>query len=75
MLQDGVASAEDIDTAMTLGHKHPVGPLHTGSGEEFYRIASEPAVEAEPSAPIDFDRVREAATQTGAIELLGPPPF
>jgi len=46
-----------------------------GSGEEFYRIASEPAVEGEPAAPIDFDRVREAATQTGAIELLGPPPF
>ena len=46
-----------------------------GSGEEFYRIASEPAAEGEPAAPIDFDRVREAANQTGAIELLGPPPF
>jgi 3-hydroxybutyryl-CoA dehydrogenase len=29
MLQDGVASAQDIDTAMTLGYKHPVGPLRT----------------------------------------------
>ena len=29
MLQDGVASAEDIDTAMTLGYKHPIGPLRT----------------------------------------------
>lgn len=27
MLEQGVASAEDIDTAMTLGYKHPVGPL------------------------------------------------
>ena len=27
MLQDGVASAEDIDKAMVLGYKHPVGPL------------------------------------------------
>ncbi|MFF2371502.1 3-hydroxyacyl-CoA dehydrogenase family protein [Agromyces sp. NPDC058110] len=27
MLEDGVASAEDIDLAMTLGYKHPVGPL------------------------------------------------
>lgn len=27
MLEDGVASAEDIDTAMTLGYKHPIGPL------------------------------------------------
>ncbi|GAA1937911.1 3-hydroxyacyl-CoA dehydrogenase family protein [Agromyces allii] len=27
MLESGVASAEDIDQAMTLGYKHPVGPL------------------------------------------------
>jgi 3-hydroxybutyryl-CoA dehydrogenase len=27
MLEAGVASAEDIDTAMTLGYRHPVGPL------------------------------------------------
>lgn len=27
MLEEGVASAEDIDAAMTLGYKHPVGPL------------------------------------------------
>ncbi|MTV25880.1 3-hydroxyacyl-CoA dehydrogenase family protein [Nitriliruptoraceae bacterium ZYF776] len=27
MVEDGVASAEDIDTAMRLGYKHPVGPL------------------------------------------------
>ncbi|WP_243695470.1 3-hydroxyacyl-CoA dehydrogenase family protein [Agromyces protaetiae] len=29
MLEEGVASAEDIDTAMVLGYKHPVGPLKT----------------------------------------------
>jgi 3-hydroxybutyryl-CoA dehydrogenase len=29
MVQEGVASAEDIDTAMTLGYRHPVGPLRT----------------------------------------------
>lgn len=29
MLEEGVASAEDIDTAMQLGYKHPVGPLRT----------------------------------------------
>ncbi len=28
MLEEEVASAEDIDRAMTLGYKHPVGPLH-----------------------------------------------
>ena len=29
MLEEGVASAADIDTAMTLGYRHPVGPLRT----------------------------------------------
>jgi len=27
MLEEGVANAEDIDKAMTLGYKHPMGPL------------------------------------------------
>ncbi len=27
MLADGVASAEDIDKAMMLGYRHPMGPL------------------------------------------------
>ncbi len=27
MLEEGVASAEDIDKAMTLGYRHPMGPL------------------------------------------------
>ena len=27
MLADGVASAKDIDTAMELGYRHPMGPL------------------------------------------------
>jgi 3-hydroxybutyryl-CoA dehydrogenase len=29
MLEEGVASAEDIDAAMTLGYRHPAGPLRT----------------------------------------------
>ncbi len=27
MLEEGVASAEDIDAAMKLGYRHPMGPL------------------------------------------------
>lgn len=30
VLEAGVASAEDIDTAMILGCNHPMGPLHLG---------------------------------------------
>ena len=45
-----------------------------GGGEAFYRHASEPAGAGEPPAP-DFGRVRAAAAATGAIEILGPPPF
>jgi 3-hydroxybutyryl-CoA dehydrogenase len=29
MLEEGVAGAADIDTAMTLGYRHPTGPLRT----------------------------------------------
>ncbi|MBW3085273.1 3-hydroxybutyryl-CoA dehydrogenase [Austwickia sp. TVS 96-490-7B] len=29
MVQEGVASVEDVDRAMELGYKHPVGPLRT----------------------------------------------
>ncbi|HEY3438709.1 MAG TPA: cupin domain-containing protein, partial [Actinotalea sp.] len=45
-----------------------------GGGEAFYRDASEPAGEGEAPEP-DFGRVRHAAAVTGAIEILGPPPF
>jgi 3-hydroxybutyryl-CoA dehydrogenase len=30
MLEDGVASASDIDKAMELGYRHPMGPLRLG---------------------------------------------
>ncbi|MFS0852720.1 3-hydroxyacyl-CoA dehydrogenase family protein [Microbacterium sp. 179-I 3D4 NHS] len=29
MLEEGVATAADIDAAMTLGYRHPIGPLRT----------------------------------------------
>lgn len=44
-----------------------------GSGEAFYRIASDPIGTGDHT--IDFARVAAAAEQTGAIEILGPPPF
>ena len=39
MVEEGVASAEDIDTAMTLGYKHPVGP----AADHRHRGARRPA--------------------------------
>ena len=50
--------------------------LHTpGGGEDFYRTASEPAVPGEPAVAVDFDRIRQAATWTGSMTIVGPPPF
>ena len=47
-----------------------------GSSEAFFRRASEPASgDTTVSGSVDSDRVREAAAHTGAIEILGPPPF
>jgi len=47
-----------------------------GSAEAFYRGASEPAgADADPSGPVDFARVREAAASAGGMEIVGPPPF
>jgi quercetin dioxygenase-like cupin family protein len=45
-----------------------------GGGEAFYWQASEPAGAGKPPMP-DFARVGAAAAATGAIEILGPPPF
>lgn len=46
-----------------------------GSGEAFFRHASEPAPEGSQPGPVDFERIHAAASETGAIEILGPPPF
>jgi len=60
---------------VTSAHARMLCLQTPGGGGMFYRLASEPALPGEPPAPIDFDRVQAAATQTGAIEILGPPPF
>lgn len=42
-----------------------------GSGESFYRAASDPG----DSGPVDFARLREVATSDPTIDIIGPPPF
>lgn len=49
--------------------------LTPGLGEDFFRLASEPAPEGSSPIPVDFARIAAVAAQTGAIEVLGPPPF
>ena len=48
----------------------------SATGEAFFRDASVPVTdEAATGEPVDFDRVRDSAATTGAVEILGPPPF
>ncbi len=51
--------------------------LTPGSGEAFYRDATEPATaETDPGRPPDWGRLRAAARRhPDIIEILGPPPF
>jgi quercetin dioxygenase-like cupin family protein len=44
-----------------------------GSGEAFYRGASEPAGASD--GPVDFAKIGDAARRTGTTEVLAPPPF
>ena len=48
-----------------------------GSGEAFYRAATEPATaETDAGRPPEWDRVRTAAERhPEIIQILGPPPF
>jgi quercetin dioxygenase-like cupin family protein len=46
-----------------------------GSAETFFKGASGPATDAYDSGPVDLDRVRASAAETGFVEILGPPPF
>jgi quercetin dioxygenase-like cupin family protein len=49
----------------------------SGAMEQFFREASEPAAErALPDpGPLDIERIGLAARRTGAVAILGPPPF
>jgi len=44
-----------------------------GSSARFYWDASEPA--GKDAGPVDFDRIRDVAAETGQTAVLGPPPF
>jgi uncharacterized membrane protein len=46
-----------------------------GSGQAFFRHASEPAASGQIDGPADFTRVQAAAAEHGGVVLLGPPPF
>lgn len=56
------------DVARLLSFQTP------GSSEAFYRGASEPAAN-NGEGPVDFSKVQAMAEETGATEILGPPPF
>jgi quercetin dioxygenase-like cupin family protein len=45
--------------------------------EAFFRDAGEPATERvlPPEQPLDMERIGGAAARTGAVTILGPPPF
>ena len=45
-----------------------------GSSQAFYRGASEPAT-TDGDGPMDVARVQAVANETGATQMLGPPPF
>jgi quercetin dioxygenase-like cupin family protein len=49
----------------------------SGAMERFFREAGEPAADRVlPEArPLDIERIGAAAARTGAVEVLGPPPF
>ena len=45
-----------------------------GSGQAFYKHASEPAA-ATGSGAVDFERLHAVAVETGATTIVGPPPI
>ena len=49
----------------------------SGAMEAFFRDAGEPAPERAlpPERPLDIERIAAAAERTGAVKILGPPPY
>jgi quercetin dioxygenase-like cupin family protein len=46
-----------------------------GTGQAFFRHASEPSLHDVIDGAVDFGRVHAAAQAHGSLEILGPPPF
>ena len=50
--------------------------LHTpAGGEAFFRAASEPTREGGAHPGVDFEKVVSAGIESGAMTVVGPPPF
>ena len=50
--------------------------LHTpAGGEAFFRSASEPVTEGGTHPGVDFSKVVAAGVESGAMTVVGPPPF
>ena len=49
----------------------------SGAMEQFFREAGDPAPQLvlPEAGPLDIERIAAAAERTGAVEILGPPPF
>jgi quercetin dioxygenase-like cupin family protein len=49
----------------------------SGGMESFFRDAGNPAANRElpPEGPLEIERITAAAKRTGAVAILGPPPF
>jgi quercetin dioxygenase-like cupin family protein len=60
---------------VTSAHARMLCLQTPGHGERFFRLAGDPVVEGAPRTPVDFDRVGAAAVETGAVDIIGPPPF
>jgi quercetin dioxygenase-like cupin family protein len=50
--------------------------LHTpAGGEDFFRAASEPVQDGGAHPGLDFEKVIAAGVESGAMTVVGPPPF
>ena len=83
MVEEGVASAEDIDKAMELGYRHPMGPLkltdlvgldvRLGIAEYLAERARRPRVSSRPRSCAAWCARASSARRAGRASTTGPP--